>query len=172
MFGERGGDLMNKILKLFIACLLLTSCSLGESTLTDDTDKTNVQKNIDILTQDIDETTQENDVIKPSIYNKEEKSVKIAEITPIISEETNNKTTTKTQPNTQSDPKTTTDKYGVEQDMPKDKGDDKITYGDIEYIDEVIPYKHLEDKKDNTKDKGTSGILTKGQDGLIRKITI
>ena len=79
MFGERS-DLMNKKLKLFIACLLLTSCALDESILVDDIGIANTQKNFDILTKNIDETTQENEVLKPTIYNKEEQTTNNEEI--------------------------------------------------------------------------------------------
>ena len=45
----------------------------------------------------------------------------------------------------------------------------KTTYGAIEYVDTVSPFQYLEEYWDNKKDIGTSGILTKGQNGLERK---
>lgn len=46
---------------------------------------------------------------------------------------------------------------------------DKTSYSEPEVIDESIPFKTLNPKNDNTKDKNTSGYITKGENGIKRK---
>lgn len=46
---------------------------------------------------------------------------------------------------------------------------DKATYGDVEHEDSTISYKVLDPKYDQTRDKDTSGYITKGQNGIKRK---
>lgn len=45
----------------------------------------------------------------------------------------------------------------------------EITYGDLFYNDEVIPFKNREDVLDNDKEVGTSGVIIQGVNGLKRQ---
>lgn len=49
------------------------------------------------------------------------------------------------------------------------KNEDKISYGAMKYEDATIYFKVLDPKYDNTKDKNTSGYITKGENGLKRR---
>ena len=75
-----------------------------------------------------------------------------------------NKTT-----NQQSSAHKNNNKKDEEQSEPETKNEDQITYGDIEHNDSTIPFKVLDTRYDQTRDKDTSGNITKGQNGIKRK---
>lgn len=56
-----------------------------------------------------------------------------------------------------------------EQDKPQTNTEEKLTYGDIEHEDSMIFFKVLDHIYDQTKDKDSSGYITKGQNGIKRK---
>lgn len=55
------------------------------------------------------------------------------------------------------------------QDKPLTNIEEKISYSNIEFIDGEILFKTLDPNHDNTKDKNTSGYITKGENGIKRK---
>ena len=132
---------MNKY--LFIICLfILTSCVQNNEKYQDDIKNPNYNEKLPL--------SEQNEVFKDFHKNKN-----------IL-----NEVKTKKQ---QSNDDESNNEENEEQGKPENKNEDKITYGEIENEDSMIPFKVLDPKYDNIKDKNTSGYITKGQNGIKRK---
>ena len=142
---------MHKILKILILMVILIGCThkIDQATLKYDDTKINFKDDNPEIIKQHDPKVNPRSEDKPK-----EKS----------SSESENKNTSKNEQENKF-----TNNASVKNESLKEEKKDIITYGDIEFIDETIPYKTLDAKQDHNEDKDTTGILVKGKNGLRRK---
>lgn len=137
---------------IYLLVLLLVACSTKELIQEDD--------NIELIEDIIQEPSIESSSSRVSKVSDDSKSAS-KKVDDLPKDDSNKAKDDVEKPSKKKDskPKSSNNK----------KAEDKITYGDVEFIDGVITFNTLDPKYDNSKDKGTSGLIIKGKNGSNRK---